>query len=122
MSARAWTPGQHPRLFFGPEDIDGLRAKRHSDRIASSAWQRVTANFEEAMALPMPQWSDRWEWDTGSDNQKNLSSVVGDCLRAVAPLGMSWLLDGEKAHAVEHQVPAAESLTVSPAPVPGMVL
>ncbi|MBI2915028.1 MAG: heparinase II/III-family protein [Firmicutes bacterium] len=99
MTARAWTPQEHPRLFFGREDLEGLRAKRSVDEVARSAWGRLEEGLEEAMALDVLPWSDRWEWDTGADNQKCLGAVSADCLRAVWSLGFSWLLDRVEAHA-----------------------
>ncbi|MBI2915039.1 MAG: heparinase II/III-family protein [Firmicutes bacterium] len=99
MTVRAWTPREHPHLFFGPEDLDALRIKRGIDEVARYAWARVQENAEKGMELEMPRWSDRWEWDTGSDNQKNIGTVVGDVGRAVPNLGLSWLLDGVEAHA-----------------------
>ncbi|MFH1006641.1 MAG: hypothetical protein V1800_03950, partial [Candidatus Latescibacterota bacterium] len=71
MTPRAWTPQAHPRLFFGAEDVANLRHKRNTDEIALAAWARIEAEIETGMAVSSPKESDRWEWDTGSDNQKN---------------------------------------------------
>lgn len=90
---------KHPRLFFRTEDLDGLRAKRHADQIASDAWKRVGHDIPAGMALPMPQWSDGWEWDTSFDRQRPVGAVSGDCHRAITGLGLSWLLDRVEAHA-----------------------
>ena len=60
---------------------------------------RVEEDIEKGMALESPRESARWEWDTGSDNQKNLGSVAGDLNRAVLSLGLSWVLDEVRAHA-----------------------
>ena len=99
MTIRAWTPQEHPRLFFDREDVKNLRAKRKVDEIATTAWARLEEDIKKGMDLESPRESDRWEWDTGSDNQKNLGSVAGDLMRAVSSLGLSWVLDGVEAHA-----------------------
>ena len=99
MIIRAWTPQEHPRLFFGREDVENLRAKRKVDEVARAAWTRLEEDIEKAMALQEPRESPRWEWDTGSDNQKNLGTVARELMRAVSCLGLSWVLDGVEAHA-----------------------
>ncbi|NJD01176.1 MAG: hypothetical protein FIA99_00930 [Ruminiclostridium sp.] len=40
MDTREWTPQEHPRLFFGKEDLEYLREKRNSDNITRAAWLR----------------------------------------------------------------------------------
>lgn len=99
MSTREWTPQPHPRLFFTAAEADDLRRKRRADGLAAEAWRRVGVHIERGMALGLPATSPRWEWDTGSDGQKNLSSVAGDANRAILSLGLSWVLDGVEAHA-----------------------
>ncbi|MFH1008294.1 MAG: heparinase II/III-family protein, partial [Candidatus Latescibacterota bacterium] len=73
--------------------------KRNTDEIALAAWARIEAEIETGMAVSSPKESDRWEWDTGSDNQKNLVSVAWDLGKAVVNLGLSWVLDHSEPHA-----------------------
>jgi hypothetical protein len=99
MTGGAWTPREHPRLFFGADEVAGLRAKRGADAVAAAAWGRVQEETQIAMVLDLPRESARWEWDTGSDGQKNLGSVAWELGRAVLSLGLSWLVDGTAKHA-----------------------
>ncbi|NJD02664.1 MAG: hypothetical protein FIA99_08730 [Ruminiclostridium sp.] len=99
METRAWTPQEHPRLFFGKEDLKNLREKRNADDITRTAWLRIQENSKEGMNLKLPQESDRWEWDTGGDNQKNLKTLAEECGKAVSNLAFSWLMDGNESHA-----------------------
>ncbi|MBI2915054.1 MAG: hypothetical protein HYY08_03900 [Firmicutes bacterium] len=99
IDTRDWVPGKHPRLFFDGGEIDMLRDKRSRDEVTRAAWARLEDDAAKAMDIDLPRWSDRWEWDTGADNQKNLGTVTVDCLREVSSLGLSWLLDGVESHA-----------------------
>ena len=49
MIIRAWTPQEHPRLFFGREDVENLRAKRKVDEVARAAWTRLEEDIEKAV-------------------------------------------------------------------------
>lgn len=100
VAMRAWTPQEHPRLFFGRKDVEDLRAKRKADPIAAAAWARVEAEIEKGMAVNhFPRMSDRWEFDTGADNQKNLGMTVSESFNYSRSLALSWALDRVTAHA-----------------------
>jgi len=60
MVPRGWTPQEHPRLFFDPKDLEGLRAKRTTDDIARTLWRHVQEEIEKGMALETPRESPRW--------------------------------------------------------------
>ncbi|NJD04787.1 MAG: hypothetical protein FIA99_19795 [Ruminiclostridium sp.] len=99
MDTSAWTPQEHPRLFFDKKDLESLREKRNADDITWDAWSRIQENIKEGMNLELPRESDRWEWDTGGDNQKNLKGLAEEYGKAVSNLAFSWLLDGNEIHA-----------------------
>ncbi|NJD04068.1 MAG: hypothetical protein FIA99_16065 [Ruminiclostridium sp.] len=99
METRAWTPKEHPRLFFSKGDLENLRDKRNADDIARAAWIRIKEETRIGMAMELPRESSRWEWDTGSDNQLNLGAIATSCVRAVSCLSLSWLMDGNESHA-----------------------
>lgn len=59
----------HPRLYLGAEDVEGLKRKTSSDQLPSAAWKRIEEGVATALARPLPKWSSRWEFDSGSVGQ-----------------------------------------------------
>lgn len=89
----------HPRLYFGPEELEGLRQKRGIDPLAAAAWARVQEMAQAGMGLPPVEWQSRWEWDKGESGQESLGGALGKVAHLAGHLAFAALLTGEERYA-----------------------
>jgi hypothetical protein len=86
----------HPRLYFGAADIERLRGKRSADPLAAAAWGRVLDVAQAGMALPLPEWQTRWEYDKGESGQVSLGGALGQAAHLAGHVSFAFLLTGEE--------------------------
>ena len=81
----------HPRLSFGPEDIEALQEKRDADLFAAAAWARVLDMAQAGMELPPVEWQPRWEYDKGESGQMSLGGALGNAAHLAGHLAFAFL-------------------------------
>ncbi|NJD02666.1 MAG: hypothetical protein FIA99_08740 [Ruminiclostridium sp.] len=89
----------HPGMFFKKEDIRRFRDNCKKDAIAAEILHRIRNDADKAMKSPLPQWSARWEFDTGSIGQLNLGAVATEAFRFVTATALLYLLEGNEQYA-----------------------